>query len=155
MKKRILSILLSLILALGCFLNIPNAMSVSAEGSGDSSEWIAASPKAPVTTTLENSELLSTLMENYTSFVVVRHRQLGGSHYAYTEALSDTIIEKETSPNNEEANYRVGGELVLVELEKSDSSVKKTETVLLIDGDGIIRDPDVSPDGTKILFSWR
>lgn len=154
MKKRILSILLSLILALSYFLNVPNAMSVSAEGSGDSSEWIAASPKTPVTTTLESSELLSTLMENYTSFVVVRHRQLGGSHYAYTEALSDTIIEKDSSPNNEEANYRVGGELVLVELEKSGSSVKKTETVLLSDGDGIIRDPDVSPDGTKILFSW-
>ncbi len=149
--KKILSVLLSIALILG---SIP-AITLSAADSDDySSKWIQAYPKTPVQTVMEDSELLDTLMENYTSFVVVRHRQLGGSHYAYTEAVSDTVIEKETSPNAEEANYRVGGELVLVELETKDNQTTKTETVLLSDGDGIIRDPDVSEDGTKILFSW-
>ena len=95
-------------------------------------------------------------METYTSFVVVRQRQLGGSHYAYTEAISDTIVESGTlnTPNLEETPYRAGAELVLVELEKSGSQVKKTETVLLSDSNGVIRDPDVSEDGTKVLCSW-
>ncbi|MBE6733139.1 MAG: hypothetical protein E7561_03990 [Ruminococcaceae bacterium] len=154
--KKLFSVVLSVAILLGCVLSAPiipfNASATTVE---DSSEWISVTPKTPTVTTMENSELLDTLMENYTSFVVVRQRQLGGSHYAYTEAPSDTVIEKESSPNNEETPWRPGSELVLVELNRDGDTVTKTETVLISDGDGVIRDPDVSEDGTKFLFSWN
>ena len=154
--KKFLSIALSVALLLCSMLNMPIFTISVAAAATPTSEWVSASPKAPVTSNMAQSDLLDELMETYTSFVVVRQRQLGGSHYAYTEAISDTIVESGTlnTPNLEETPYRAGAELVLVELEKSGSQVKKTETVLLSDSNGVIRDPDVSEDGTKVLFSW-
>ncbi|MBR5296070.1 MAG: hypothetical protein IKU24_05725, partial [Clostridia bacterium] len=42
-----------------------------------------------------------------------------------------------------------------VELEKSGATVTRTETVLIEDPNGVIRDPDISEDGTTVLFSWK
>ncbi|MBQ9963613.1 MAG: discoidin domain-containing protein [Clostridia bacterium] len=153
MKKH-LSILLTFALCIGLLSGVSSFSLQTEAASADSSEWVAASPKTPTVTAMEQSDLLDELMAQYTTFVVVRHRQLGGSHYAYSEALSDTAIEADSSPNPEEVSYRVGAELVLVELENKNGQATRTETVLLSDGDGVLRDPDVSEDGTKVLFSW-
>lgn len=142
--RKTTSIILSFTLIFSSFLCVP---AVTAKASG-----------AVTTTTItpaneEESALLADLMQQYTTFVMVRHKQLGGSHYAYTESLSDTL--ENGSPNTEEVLFNPGSQLVLIELEKSGASVKVTETVLIDSPDGVLRDPDVSEDGTTVLFSWK
>lgn len=103
--------------------------------------------------TLEGSELLSDLMEKTTHFVVVKHKQLGASHYAYTDALAET--NGDPAPHSEYV-FNPGSQLVLLTLsENEDGSVSTYEQELLNSRRGVIRDPDVNPEGTKILFSHK
>lgn len=74
--------------------------------------------------------------------VYARHYVMGGSHYAYTEALSDAQAER---------NFRAGGKLCLSEWQ---DGIWK-ETVLTNTNEGIIRDADVDFDGKRILFSLK
>ncbi|MEI7900065.1 MAG: hypothetical protein WCK89_07420 [bacterium] len=74
--------------------------------------------------------------------VYARHFVMGGSHYAYTEALSDAQAER---------NFQAGGKLCLAEFQ---AGLWK-ETVLTEANEGIIRDADVDFDGKKILFSLK
>ncbi len=113
---------------------------------------------ADVTTeTLESSQLLDDLMDTATSFIAVRHYQLGGSHYAYTEYLNEVNGGNADNTNGPELGYyKAGSQLVLVELEADrGGDVKKTETILIDSVEGMIRDPDVSADGERVLFSWK
>jgi hypothetical protein len=77
------------------------------------------------------------------TLVYTRHAVMGGSHYAYTEALSDAQAER---------NFVAGGKLCLAE---STPDGLWKETVLLETQEGVIRDVDVAYDGKKILFSWK
>ncbi len=77
-------------------------------------------------------------------WVYCRHYVMGGSHYAYTEALSDAQAERTfLTPGSGIyiAEYNPGG--------------LWTETQLLESKTGCFRDVDVSPDGTKILYSYK
>ena len=74
--------------------------------------------------------------------VYARHFVMGGSHYAYTEALSDAQAER---------NFRAGGKLCMAEWQ---SGIWK-ETVLFETDKGVIRDVDVDFDGRKILFALK
>lgn len=74
--------------------------------------------------------------------VFTKHWNIGGSHYAYTEAQSDAQAERHFYP---------GAAMCLLTCEKG---VCKEET-LLADKQGIIRDPDVSHDGKRLLFAWK
>jgi hypothetical protein len=74
--------------------------------------------------------------------VYARHFVMGGSHYAYTEALSDAQAER---------NFRAGGQLCLAEWRDG----LWQETVLTETKEGIIRDADVDYDGKRILFSLK
>lgn len=71
-----------------------------------------------------------------------RHFVMGGSHYAYTEALSDAQAER---------SFRPGGQLCLAEWRDG----LWQETVLTETKEGIIRDADVDFDGRKILFALK
>ena len=74
--------------------------------------------------------------------VFTKHYNLGGSHYAYTEGLSDAQAER---------HFRSGGGLFLLEMSGLDGKVR-----MLVDaGQGVIRDPDVSYDGKRVLFAWK
>ena len=75
--------------------------------------------------------------------VYARHFVMGGSHYAYTEAVSDAQAER---------NFGAGGQLCLAE---ATPDGLWNETVLLDTKEGIIRDVDVDYDGKKIMFSWK
>ena len=75
-------------------------------------------------------------------FVFARHYNLGGSHYAYTEGLSDAQNERHFEP---------GTALGLYEFNDTGGKV----TPLIEDAQGVIRDPDVSWDGRRILFAWK
>jgi len=74
--------------------------------------------------------------------VFTQHYDLGGSHYAYTEGQSDAQNERHFTP---------GSALCLLEVEQGDARVR----TLLEDAGGVIRDPDTSHDGARILFSWK
>lgn len=74
--------------------------------------------------------------------VYARHYVMGGSHYAYTEALSDAQAER---------NFRAGGKLCLAEWRDG----LWQETVLAETPQGIIRDADVDYDGTRILYALK
>ena len=104
-------------------------------------------------TYLQGSDLLYDLMETATTFVIAQHKELGGSHYAYTEGL----FEESTgdSPAGTESVFRTGSRLVLMRLEAEGDRIKKTEKVILESRSGCIRDVDVSADGTKCIFSWK
>lgn len=79
-----------------------------------------------------------------TRWVYCRHYVMGGSHYAYTEALSDAQSERTYLP--------IGSSLCLAEA-TPDGFWR--ETVLIESKDGCFRDADVSPDGTRILYSFK
>ncbi|HOM71799.1 MAG TPA: hypothetical protein PLP86_06090, partial [Armatimonadota bacterium] len=74
--------------------------------------------------------------------VFTKHFDMGGSHYAYTEALSDA---------NSERNITPGASLCVLE---SDGIYGEVRT-LIDEPNGVVRDPDVSYDGKRILFSWK
>jgi hypothetical protein len=74
--------------------------------------------------------------------VFTRHYDLGGSHYAYTEGQSDAQNERHFVP---------GSSLCLLEMQGIYGTVRE----LLNDPGGVIRDPDVSYDGRRILFAWK
>jgi len=74
--------------------------------------------------------------------VFTKHYDLGGSHYAYTEGQSDAQRER---------HFRAGAALCILE---RDGIYGATHT-LIEDPQGVIRDPDVSFDGKRILFAWK
>ena len=79
-----------------------------------------------------------------TRWVYCRHYVMGGSHYAYTEALSDA--------QNERTYLPIGSSLCLAE---ATADGLWRETVLLESKTGCFRDADVSPDGKRILYSFK
>jgi len=85
---------------------------------------------------------LITLIERSPKIVFTKHQNIGGTHYAYTEAQSDAQRER---------NFHPGSALCLLEMDGIYGKV----TTLIDDPNGMIRDPDVSLDAKKILFSWK
>lgn len=74
--------------------------------------------------------------------VFTKHINLGGSHYAYTEALSDGAAERQ---------FHAGAALCMLEMDGTEPKVR----TLISDANGMIRDPAVSYDGKRILFAWK
>ena len=74
--------------------------------------------------------------------VFTKHYDLGGSHYAYTEGQSDAQNERHFVP---------GAALCLLEVDGGYGIV----STLLEDGGGVVRDPDVSYDGERVLLAWK
>ena len=107
--------------------------------------------------TLEYTDELGELMEQASSFVVVYHKQLGGSHYAYTEAVSDHLNDGRQwgGDSGIESNWNPGSKITLVTLTREGDTVKKTEKRLINSTGGVLRDPCISEDGTKMVFSWK
>ncbi|MCP4451541.1 MAG: hypothetical protein GY809_08770, partial [Planctomycetes bacterium] len=106
----------------------------------------AAQPEANL-----RQKLLTPHFDRIQRVVFTKHFDMGGSHYAYTDAVSDedTLNAK---GQVKEFNYTGGSSLCLLEISQ-DLTFK--ETVLLQDADGVFRDPDVSYDGQRILFAWK
>lgn len=88
-------------------------------------------------------DFLSKLDGKPRKFVYVERYPIAPSFYGYTEAASDARAEMRFAPDSA---------LCMLEV-KPDGSVSRE--VLLSDKNGTIRDPDVSYDGSKILFSWK
>ncbi len=85
---------------------------------------------------------LQTLLRKTSSIVFTRHYDLGGSFYAYTEGQSDAQNERTFVP---------GASLCLLTLKGLFGQVR----TLVDDPQGVLRDPDVSYDGRRVLFAWK
>jgi len=77
------------------------------------------------------------------NFILMKHPNLGGSHYAYTEALSDAQAER---------NFRPGSQVCRIELDANGNYVEKQ---LINDPYGMIRDPEMTYDGKNLVFAWK
>lgn len=86
---------------------------------------------------------LSPMKKLVPSFILMKHPNLGGSHYAYTEAVSDAQAER---------HFRPGSQICLVEL---DSDGNYLEKQLVNDPYGMIRDPEMTYDGKNLVFAWK
>ena len=77
------------------------------------------------------------------NFILMKHPNLGGSHYAYTEALSDAQAER---------SFRPGSQVCRIELDANGNYVEKQ---LINDPYGMIRDPEMTYDGKNLVFAWK
>ena len=92
------------------------------------------------------AERLKTATELAPKFVYTKHYVMGASHYAYTEDVTDEAY------NDYSCDRRPGAQLCLATFQPDGTIANE---VLVETAEGTIRDPDVSWDGTKILFSMR
>ncbi len=151
MKKTIKILSLLLVLTVFC-----GAVVIFAAGEGAA---LSLSGEAEQGMTYEagnkKTDVIARIYEETPYYIVVRHKQLGASHYAYTEALAEDLGSDNKDPEGREAVFNPGSELVLVSIVKEGENYVTYEDVLLESKKGVIRDPDVSADGTKVLFSWK
>ena len=98
---------------------------------------------------LRRQRRLAHLAEVYPKIVFTKHYNLGGSHYAYTSNVTDAQFAERNRSN---PDYRMGSSLCVLQLHE-DGHVT-TET-LLHEPNGVIRDPDISYDGKRVLFAMR
>ncbi len=91
---------------------------------------------------MRREERLRSLAAKCPAFIFTKHFNMGGSHYTFTEGLSDAQSERHFDP---------GSALCLLELTDNGPVVRP----LLEDPTGVIRDPDVSCDGNRVLFAWK
>ena len=110
-----------------------------AKVSGKDKRWLELYVKA---CELRREIRLAGLIAKRQKIVFTKHYILGGSHYAYTEGQSDAQRERHFSP---------GTSLCILEMDSIYGNVE----VLIDDPKGVIRDPAVSYDGRRILFSWK
>ena len=106
---------------------------------GDDAGWLDLYEKA---CEMRRKRRLAGILADRSKLVFTKHFNMGGSHYAYTEAQSDAQAER---------NFRAGTSLCILEMNGLYGTVK----TLIEDAKGVIRDPDVSYDGKRILFSWK
>lgn len=88
-------------------------------------------------------EFLAKLNGLPNKFVYVERHPIAPSFYGYTEGASDARAEMVFAPDS----------ALCVLTVSPDGKIKRE--VLLEDKNGTIRDPDVSYDGKKVLFSWK
>jgi len=91
---------------------------------------------------LRRATRLKEMCVKFPAIVFTTHYDLGGSHYAYTEGQSDA---------QQERHFEPGARLCVLRMD----GLYAAADTLLEDPTGVIRDPDVSADGQRILFSWK
>ena len=90
---------------------------------------------------LRRATRLRPLLARWTRFAFVQHRHIRNS-WKYTEALSNAQSYRFFAP---------GASLNILELDGAHGMVR----TLLEDPGGMLRNPDVSFDGQRILFAWK
>jgi hypothetical protein len=86
---------------------------------------------------------LQPLLSRVTRFVLTRHRHIPAS-WKYTEVLSDAQTDRHRV-------YRPGATLDLLVMRGLYGQLQ----TLVEDDDGLLRNPDVSYDGQRVLFAWK
>ncbi len=126
--------------------------SISFSVSADDETEVKGDLTQTIKKTNANTDLLKTMMDTSNYYVLVRHKHMGGSHYAYTDALAET---NGSDDRYKEYNFYAGSSLVLLTMVDKGETVEVYEYSLVNSNAGVIRDPDVSADGKKVLFSYK
>lgn len=150
MKNRIFSILLTILLVLPL-------MSIYSDNSNANASVGDISTITVDNLTAEQMALVDRALAHANTYVLTKYKRFGGSHFAYTENLAEEIIYGSSLPEKGEAwMYGTPSRMVLLSIEKlTDSSISVTEEILVDLPNGIVRDPDVSEDGRKVVFAQR
>ena len=90
---------------------------------------------------LRRGRRLAPLLARWRRFVFNQHRHIKGS-WKYTEGLSNAGAYRFFAP---------GASLNVLEMDGPYGTVR----TLLADADGVLRNPDVSYDGRRLLFAWK
>jgi len=85
---------------------------------------------------------LAPVLTSARRIVFTKHHTYPSSNVFYTEALSDAQSQR---------NFKPDSALCILEMDGPFGRVR----TLLADAGGMIRDPDVSHDGRRILFAWK
>ena len=88
---------------------------------------------------------LQIVRKTYPVLVYTKHDIIGGSHYAYTEMVTDA--------QHKDRIILPGGEMLSLEITPEGTVIEKS--LVKAPENGTLRDPDVSFDGKKIIFSMR
>lgn len=145
--KRIVAVLAVLVLSVAACL-----FTVSFNADADS-KIVNITPNTKRTGTIEVTDEVKELLEVSEYFVIAKGKQFGGSHYAYTDALYE-VMNGDDLYN--EANFNPGSQLVLLTIiDRGNGTAELMETIMLDCPNGVVRDPDVSADGTKVIFSMK
>ena len=112
---------------------------VSQSSSAEPQGWLDLYLRAAA---LRRDVRLRDLRRQYPQWIFTKHHTLGGSHYAYTEGQSDAQHERQFDP---------GAALCRLDIDGAGTRVH----TLIEDSNGVIRDPDVSWDGRRVLFAWK
>lgn len=99
---------------------------------------------------------LENVIEGYASeYVITRHKPMAGTFYAYTEGITDDLAGLHGGEGNE-AVFWPGSQLLKLKLSYDlDGNLQKEEELLVDSPNGVVRDPDVSADGKRVVFSWK
>jgi len=112
----------------------------------DDPRWLNLYEKAHI---LKRTKILSGYLDKMKKVVYTKHDVMGG--YYGAEFYSVTELQSNFLPPGAKNFWHPGSQLCILTME----GLEAKEEVLLNDPAGIIRDPDVSFDGKKILFSWK
>lgn len=99
---------------------------------------------------------LENVVSGYASeYIITRHKPMAGSFYAYTEGLTDDLANLNGGEGNE-AVFWPGSQLLKLKLSYDlDGKLQREEELLIESPNGVLRDPDVSADGKRVVFSWK
>lgn len=112
---------------------------VSSNVSGDDARWLDLYGRS---CEQRRTKRLAPLLAKTDKIIFAKHFNFMGSFYAYTEAQSDDRAEYNFSPGSALCELKMEG-------------IFGTVSTLLNSTTGVIRDPDISSDGSKILFSHK
>ena len=140
MKKiaKILSLVLVLTMICGAVVIFAAGEGVTLALSGDAEQVMTYEAGS------KKTDVIARIYEETPYYIVVRHKQLGASHYAYTEALAEDLGSDNKDPEGREAIFNPGSEMILVSIMKDGGNYVTYEDVLIESKQGVIRDPDVS-----------
>lgn len=99
---------------------------------------------------------LENVINGYASeYIITRHKPMSGTFYAYTEGVTDDLAGVNGGEGNESV-FWPGSQLLKLKLSYDlDGNLQREEELLIDSPNGVVRDPDVSSDGKKVVFSWK
>ena len=104
-----------------------------------------------LTKTISITPAVERMMQTSNHYVVIKAKQMGASHYAYTEAVYDS-----TAIDGSEYVFNPGSQMVALSvLDNGDGTASIYEKVLVNLSGGVVRDPSVSADGTRVIYSKK
>ena len=139
LEERIVGKVLAVLGDKGASLRKEMAALAKAGAAGNDARWKGLYVRA---CDARRAARLAPLLAHCRRIIFAKHHVHPSSNIFYTEGLSDAQSQRNFAPNSALCLLTMGGNYGKV-------------STLLADRRGVIRDPDVSYDGKRILFAWK